>query len=138
MKPASADYLFVYGTLRSDSGHPMSRTLKQFGERVGPGKVRAVLYDVGSYPGAVDTAETGAFVQGEVYLLRNPESDLETLDRYEGLDGQSPESGEFRRSRTVVELEAGGSLRAWIYLYNRPTAGLARIRSGDYSAPRKR
>jgi hypothetical protein len=27
---------------------------------------------------------------------------------------------------------AGKKIQAWIYLYNRPTTGLTRIRSGDY------
>jgi len=133
---ASADYLFVYGTLRSDSGHPMNRTLEALGGRVGRGRVPGILYDLGSFPGAVETAETGAFVHGEVYLLRRPGRDLEALDGYEGLDARNPESGEFRRSRISVELDTGGSLQAWIYLYNRPTAGLARIPTGDYRPPR--
>jgi gamma-glutamylcyclotransferase (GGCT)/AIG2-like uncharacterized protein YtfP len=134
---ASEDYVFVYGTLRADSGHPMNRTLEALGGRVGRGRVPGILYDLGSYPGAVETAETGAFLHGEVYLLRDPGSDLETLDRYEGLDEKSRESGEFRRSRIVVDLSDGRTVEAWIYLYNRPTAGLARIRSGDYLASRK-
>lgn len=134
MKSAD-DFLFVYGTLRSNSGHPMNEVLEGFGGRVGPGKVRAVLYDLGSYPGAVATPEPGAFVRGEVYLLRDPGRDLEALDRYEGLDGTNPDSGEFRRGRIAVELDDGRTVEAWIYLYNRPTAGLARIPSGDYLAP---
>ena len=134
MPSAAEDYLFVYGTLRSDSGHPMNEVLQGYGGRVGPGKVRGALYDLGQYPGAVETPETAAFVHGEVYLLRDPGRDLKTLDRYEGLDGKSPESDEFRRSRTVVELDDGTTVAAWIYLYNRPTEGLARIPSGDYRA----
>jgi gamma-glutamylcyclotransferase (GGCT)/AIG2-like uncharacterized protein YtfP len=133
---APEDYLFVYGTLRSDSGHPMNEVLQGYGGRVGPGRVRGALYDLGRYPGAVETRETAAFVHGEVYLLRDPGRDLEALDRYEGLDEERPESGEFRRSRTVVDLDDGRTVAAWIYLYNRPTAGLARVRSGDYRALR--
>ena len=135
MPSAPEDFLFVYGTLRSDSGHPMNRLLEGFGGRVGLGRVGGVLYDLGSYPGAVETAEAGAFVRGEVYLLRDPGRNLEALDRYEELDGEKPQSGEFRRGRIAVELDDGTTVEAWIYLYNRPTAGLARIPSGDYVAP---
>ena len=133
MPSATEDYLFVYGTLRSESGHPMNEVLRGYGGRVGLGRVRGALYDLGRYPGAVETRETAAFVHGEVYLLRDPGRDLEALDRYEGLDEKRPE---FRRDRIDVELDDGRTVEAWIYLYNRPTAGLARIRSGDYLVTR--
>lgn len=134
MKSPANDYLFVYGTLRSDSGHPMNRILEGFGGRVGRGRVPGALYDVGHYPGAVETPATRSFVRGEVYLLRDPGRNLEALDRYEGLDDKKPEAGEFRRRRIAVELDDGRTVEAWIYLYNRPTSGLPRIRSGDYLA----
>lgn len=138
MPSPSEEYLFVYGTLRSDSGHPMNEVLQGFGGRVGRGKVRGVLYDVGRYPGAVKRSGTRAFVRGHVYRLRDSARALKQLDRYEGLDEKKPRSGEFRRSRIVVDLDTGRTVKAWIYLYNRPTAGLARIRSGDYRAPLKK
>ena len=136
MPSVSEDYLFVYGTLRSESGQPMNEVLQGFGGRAGGGRVRGALYDLGRYPGAVASRETGAFVRGEVYLLRDPGRDLEALDRYEGLDAKDPESSEFRRSRILVDLDEGKTVEAWIYLYNRSTAGLARIRSGNYLASR--
>jgi gamma-glutamylcyclotransferase (GGCT)/AIG2-like uncharacterized protein YtfP len=71
-------------------------------------------------------------VWGDVYRLTDSESALKVLDRYEGLDEKEPRSGEFRRSRAVVDLGAGKTVKAWIYVFNRPTAGLPRIRSGDY------
>lgn len=132
-KPDSA-YLFVYGTLRPGVGHEMNTVLERYGEPVGRGKIPGILYDVGRYPGAVKTTATRAFVRGDVYLLRDADRALKVLDRYEGWDDKKPRSGEFRRSRAVVDLGGGKTVKAWIYLYNRPTSGLPRIRSGDYLA----
>lgn len=128
------EYLFVYGTLRPGVGHAMNTVLERYGEPVGRGKIAGFLYDVGRYPGAVKTAGARAFVRGDVYRLRDADRALKALDRYEGWDQKKPRSGEFRRSRTVVALSGGKTVRAWIYLYNRPTSGLPRIRSGDYLA----
>ncbi|MEO8347873.1 MAG: gamma-glutamylcyclotransferase family protein [Acidobacteriota bacterium] len=110
----------------------MNTVLERYGEPVGRGKIPGILYDVGRYPGAVKTTATRAFVRGEVYLLRDADRALRVLDRYEGWDEKKPRSGEFRRSRAVVDLGGGKTVKAWIYLYNRPTTGLTRIRSGNY------
>lgn len=126
------DYIFVYGTLRSAPRHQMNKVLERHADRVGRGKVPGILYDIGPYPGAVKTTGTRAFVRGDVYRLRDPDRALKVLDRYEGWDEKKPRSGEFRRSRVVVNMGAGKTVKAWIYLYNRPTSGLTRIRSGDY------
>jgi gamma-glutamylcyclotransferase (GGCT)/AIG2-like uncharacterized protein YtfP len=110
----------------------MNKVLERYGDRIGRGKIPGILYDVGRYPGAVKSSETRAVVRGDVYLLRDADRALKVLDRYEGWDEKKPRSGEFRRSRVVVDLGAGKTVKAWIYLYNRPTTGLMRIRSGDY------
>lgn len=128
------DYLFVYGTLRPSAGHEMNAVLEQHGDLVGRGKIPGILYDVGRYPGAVKSSGTRAFVRGDLYVLRNPERALKLLDRYEGRDEKKPRSGEFKRSRVLVSLGGGKTVKAWIYLYNRSTTGLTRIRSGDYLA----
>jgi len=128
------DYLFVYGTLRPGVRHEMNTVLERYGEPVGRGKISGILYDVGLYPGAVKTTATRAFVHGDVYLLRDADRALKVLDRYEGWDEKKPRAGEFRRSRAVVDLGGRKTVKAWIYLYNRPTTGLTRIRSGDYLA----
>jgi gamma-glutamylcyclotransferase (GGCT)/AIG2-like uncharacterized protein YtfP len=131
-KTDSENYIFVYGTLRSSPGHEMNRVLKRYGNRVGRGRLHGTLYDVGRYPGAVRRSGTRAFVWGDVYDLRDPDRALKILDRYEGLSENDSESAEFRRSRATVDLGPGRRVHAWIYLYNRSTTGLTRIRSGDY------
>ncbi|HEU5251190.1 MAG TPA: gamma-glutamylcyclotransferase family protein [Thermoanaerobaculia bacterium] len=130
--PTGPDYIFVYGTLRAASNHDMSRVLERHADFVSRGRIPGVLYDVGPYPGAVRRRGTRAFVWGDVYRLRDSEHALPILDRYEGWNEAKPRSAEFKRSRILVDLGGGKKVRAWIYLYNRPTTGLTKIRSGDY------
>ena len=136
--PESPSYIFVYGSLRVAPNHHMSKVLERHADFVSRGRIPGVLYDVGPYPGAVKKSGTRAFVRGDVYRLRDAERALQILDRYEGWDEKKPGSAEFKRSRVMVDVGAGKKIRAWIYLYNRPTAGLPKIRSGDYlgSTPR--
>jgi gamma-glutamylcyclotransferase (GGCT)/AIG2-like uncharacterized protein YtfP len=131
-KPAAPTYIFVYGTLRSAPANQMSKVLEPYADLVGRGRLPGFLYDVGRYPGAVRKSGTGAFVWGDVYNLRDPERALKALDRYEGWNEKSPAAAEFRRSRVTIDLGQGRKVPAWVYLYNRPTTGLPRIRSGDY------
>jgi len=131
-RTSSENYIFVYGTLRLAPNHEMNKVLERYADRVGRGRVPGILYDVGRYPGVVRTPGTRAFVWGDVYRLRSPDRALKILDRYEGWDEEKPRSAEFRRSRVAVNLGEGKKIQAWIYLYNRPTTGLTRIRSGDY------
>jgi gamma-glutamylcyclotransferase (GGCT)/AIG2-like uncharacterized protein YtfP len=132
LRNESATYIFVYGTLRSASDHPMSRILERHADLVGRGKLPGILYDVGDYPGAVRKPGTRAFISGDVYRLRDSERALKILDRYEGWNEKKPGASEFRRSRVAVDMGGGKKVSAWIYLYNRSTTGLPRILSGDY------
>lgn len=129
----SNNYIFVYGTLRAARNHDMSKVLERHADFVSRGRIPGVLYDVGPYPGAVRKSGARAFVWGDVFRLRDPERALQILDRYEGWDEKKqPRSAEFKRSRVAVDVGSGKKVRAWIYLYNRPTDGLPLIRSGDY------
>ncbi|MGA8006473.1 MAG: gamma-glutamylcyclotransferase family protein [Burkholderiales bacterium] len=127
-------FLFVYGTLRSDFGHPMAAALGMSTTRVGRAWSRGRLYDVGEYPGAVASASPADRVVGELHRIEpGREAALfAQLDRYEGWDPDRPSEREYLRVRTQVESEAGEAVEAWLYLYNRSTEGLAPIDSGDY------
>jgi len=124
-------YLFVYGTLRRDVAHPMHAVLAAHAEFIGAGTFQGKLYDLGGYPGAVPSERETDIVAGEVYALRDPAQVLAVLDRYEGCADDPPPT-EFRREKATITLENGDQVEAWIYLYNWPTFGLPRIRSGDY------
>jgi gamma-glutamylcyclotransferase (GGCT)/AIG2-like uncharacterized protein YtfP len=127
-----SDYLFVYGTLRRACGHPQQRLLAEGAGFEGPATFAGRLYDLGRYPGAVPDPAARPPVLGELYRMRDPQALLPLLDRYEGCTDRYDPAAEYRRERQVVVREDGTAVPAWIYLYNRPTAGLRRIDSGDY------
>lgn len=131
----SDERLFVYGTLRHDTGSVMAAFLARYAEPLGPAVFQGVLYDLGAYPATVASDRPEDRVVGEVYLLKDPARVLAALDDYEGCAADSPEPTEYVRRIQVVQNTNGLALEAWVYLYNRPTLDLPRIRSGDYLHP---
>ena len=127
--------LFVYGTLRT--GFRSHQILQRLHARfLGRGRVRGRLFDLCRYPGAVESRNGAEFVSGEVYRLPRAEMAFRVLDRYEGFDPSLPESGEFVRNKTIVTMDSGREIRAWIYWLLRARASGRRIRSGDYPVHR--
>lgn len=131
MTTERTEHLFVYGTLRAGFGGAMARLLAAHGELVGEAGFQGKLFLVADYPAAIASSDPSDRVAGEVYRLISPPLLLEELDRYEGCRPDPP-GGEYVRSLAPVTLANGRALDAWIYLYNRPTDGLARIESGDF------
>jgi gamma-glutamylcyclotransferase (GGCT)/AIG2-like uncharacterized protein YtfP len=121
-----ADHLFVYGTLRHDTGHPAAGLLERRARAVGFGLLRGRLYDLGAYPAAVRSAEPEHRVRGIVYRLEPGlrEVLLTDLDAYEG--------AEYRRELAAVRLESGETVSAWVYLYARTPPPGRVIAGGDY------
>jgi gamma-glutamylcyclotransferase (GGCT)/AIG2-like uncharacterized protein YtfP len=125
------DWLFVYGSLRSDAGHAMHGVLAAAGERVDAGWVRGRLYAVAWYPGLVLDDGAGE-VHGEVWRLRDA-SVLARLDSYEGCGPDDAPPHEFRRERTQVRLHGGATVSAWVYGYARAVDEARRVDSGDWA-----
>lgn len=127
-----SEYLFVYGTLRSDAGDSSYRYLKNNAEFIGKATFQGRLYDVGGYPGAVPSDDSSERVLGEVFLVKNPENTFRQVDEYEEYRPADHAKGEYRREIWRVVLHSGETLNAWIYIYNLPTDGFPVIASGDY------
>jgi gamma-glutamylcyclotransferase (GGCT)/AIG2-like uncharacterized protein YtfP len=128
------DHLFVYGTLRAGSVHPMAHRLRVGAKVVGRGSAPGQLYDFGDHPGAVFAPDSKYRVIGDVYELRAGPRLLADLDRYEGFTGA--DSDMFRRIAIEVTLDNGGSVEAWAYgLRESPRARL--IGTGDFIADRR-
>lgn len=126
------EFLFVYGTLRRGYGHPLQQVLARDARFAGMARYAGRLHDVGRYPGAVPAPGSLPAVVGEMYELLRPQAVLPALDRYEGCTDRYDPAAEYRRERQLVQRADGSSVTAWIYLYNRPTAALPVIASGDY------
>ena len=129
----SPTLLFVYGTLLRGVPSAMAAYLERRGRYLGEAALPGCLLDLGSYPGLVYEAGSAAQVYGQVFALNDPASTLAELDRYEGIDPQAPEAGEYRRIALTVLL-AGAAAECWVYVYNFPPTGLPRIPGGDYRA----
>jgi gamma-glutamylcyclotransferase (GGCT)/AIG2-like uncharacterized protein YtfP len=126
------EYLFVYGTLRRDAAgtpHPLLASGSLF---VGEALCRGRLYRIDDYPGLVASSSPTDLVRGEVYEIDEPRDLLPRLDDYEGCGPRFPRPTEFVRRSRAVWLDDNTLLAAWVYLYNRGTAGLVRIESGDF------
>jgi gamma-glutamylcyclotransferase (GGCT)/AIG2-like uncharacterized protein YtfP len=123
--------VFVYGTLRKDARGRAPLPLTRGWTFEGYGSVPAELFDFGAYPGAVPSSSAGARVRGEVHRLPDTGETLRLLDHYEGCGPHDRPPHEFERELVDVDLEGGGSVRAWIYWY-RPTPRGRRLVSGDY------
>jgi gamma-glutamylcyclotransferase (GGCT)/AIG2-like uncharacterized protein YtfP len=137
------NHLFVYGTLRAESGHPMAHRLRVGARHVGTGSTPGRLFDFGSWPGAFFAAEPKYRVIGCVFALGAGARLLADLDKYEGVtpaNGEAREfpeaEGLFHRIAISVALNGGGSVEAFAYaLKEMPRARL--IGTGDFIADRR-
>jgi len=123
------NHIFVYGTLRADSDHPMARRLCLQARHVGKGSVPGRLYDLGWYPAGMFDANEKRRIIGDVFALKGGSRLLAELDAYEAGDPN------YARAALEVELAAGGTITAWTYVVTEePRARL--IQSGDFIAHR--
>ncbi|MEK9648253.1 MAG: gamma-glutamylcyclotransferase family protein [Gammaproteobacteria bacterium] len=132
----SLDYLFVYGTLRSDAFSASHRQLitTDF-SLVSPATMRGKLYAIGDYPGMVEAQEATDIVTGEVYSFDKGHNTLALIDDYEGCGPKSTKPHLYTRMRKKAHLRDGSSVGAWMYQYNFPVDDSMLIRSGDFLDP---
>lgn len=123
--------LFVYGTLRRGSRHPLAGQLAAKGKHVGEARYNGRLYRITHYPGAVASSSPDDWVFGDLFDLRDVEF-LTALDRYEGCGPDDPEPTQYLRLLQSVVLADGTTSEAWMYVYNRPIEGRERIKSGRF------
>jgi gamma-glutamylcyclotransferase (GGCT)/AIG2-like uncharacterized protein YtfP len=114
-------FLFVYGTLKSDFENRHARLLRSESVLVDRGRVRGRLYELGRYPALRLAPGHEDWVLGEVYRLRSPERVLPILDAYEGR--------QYRRVKLPCLLASGSRVPVWVYLYGRALAEWRRIGS---------
>jgi gamma-glutamylcyclotransferase (GGCT)/AIG2-like uncharacterized protein YtfP len=99
---------------------------------IGTGRIRAILYDLGAYPGAVSTREQGRYVHGEVYRISDIEQALPVLDEYEVYFAEGPGRSLFLRGTSLVELDSGEEVHAFVYFYNQDVRGSRVIPTGRW------
>lgn len=126
----ASNYLFVYGTLRSDIPSSMSKFLRRRADLIGKAITGGHLIDLGGYPGFLSGGQ--GQVRGELYRIKEGcvEESWQLLDAYEGVSGLKME--EYRKSTVEVQIEAGGKFRAVTYEYQQSAKGKPEIPNGDY------
>jgi gamma-glutamylcyclotransferase (GGCT)/AIG2-like uncharacterized protein YtfP len=125
------EYLFVYGTLRRRSRHPMARRLADAARHVGAAKIAGRLYDLGRFPGLKPPRSSADWVQGDVYDLgEDADRTLQEMDRYE--NAESPPPTPYERQLASVLLADGQELTVWTYWYCGEVCEERFIASGSY------
>jgi gamma-glutamylcyclotransferase (GGCT)/AIG2-like uncharacterized protein YtfP len=120
-------HIFVYGTLRVASAHPVAWRLRARARHIGQGTVPGRLYDMGWYPAAVFDEGEKRRIIGDVFALKIGGRLLAELDAYEAGDPN------YARVRLEVKLAEGGMVEAWAYGVSKPPKARL-IRSGDFIA----
>jgi gamma-glutamylcyclotransferase (GGCT)/AIG2-like uncharacterized protein YtfP len=127
------EYLFVYGTLLDEVDHPMGKFLRQHARMLGPAKMSGQLFYIDRYPGLlIHKNRSGTYIQGQVYKLAHPGQVLKVLDDYEECGDHMRRIAEYRRERHIVQLQRGGSILAWVYVYRHCLRKRLPIIHGDY------
>jgi gamma-glutamylcyclotransferase (GGCT)/AIG2-like uncharacterized protein YtfP len=135
--------LFVYGSLLSRAGHPMGARLRREARLIGKASMPGRLYSLGRYPGLVEPAapqrpghgQGHGEVHGELYALNTPAVTLGWLDAYEGLVPGNPTLTPYERAERRVQLAAGGSAMAWVYVYRQSVRLRAEVAGGRWISP---
>ena len=134
-----SDFLFAYGTLQPGLAPadvaPFVANLIPIGEAF----VNGILYDLGGHPGAVLHPSSQQKIIGTVYQLPEDASVLPEFDAYEEFDPAALARSPFIRALHPVELNAGGTLQCWVYVYNRDPGSAPILPGRKYrKADRKR
>ena len=115
------NHLFLYGTLHPDRAPAEIASAARRLTSIGRGTIRARLYNLGEYPGAIladDTDPAARPIPGEVFLVPDATT-LSALDAYEGYRPGSPTDSLFLRTETVVTFDDGSRKSCCVYVYNR-------------------
>lgn len=131
------EYLFVYGSLKSESGNTLSvidknmhSLLAKHSRFMGKATCRGKLYLINNYPGVVLSNAKSNIVYGEVYKILDS-SILSRLDKYEECSPDFPEPTKYKREKCNVYI-GGKVITSWIFIYNRSVRDKKEIKSGKW------
>ena len=113
--------LFIYGTLHPDRAPaeiaPFARRLTP----LGPATIRARLYHLGEYPGAI-LDSTAPPIPAELFTIPDT-APLAALDAFEDFRPADPAASLFLRVETAATTPDGSPHPCWVYIYNREVQG---------------
>ena len=118
-------HIFFYGTLMSGFGLRRRAAIEPFVRFVGPGAVRAALFDLGPYPAAIRAAlfDLGPYpaairaegtVRGELYAVTCADRLIPRVDAIEGCVPGDVLQSQYVREAVEVRLDRGLRQCAWM------------------------
>jgi gamma-glutamylcyclotransferase (GGCT)/AIG2-like uncharacterized protein YtfP len=119
-------HVAFYGSLMQSQGMQRDLRIADQVELVGPCQIFGTLYDLGDYPGLIESATDR--VQAELYRIKDP-AVLALLDVYEDYDPNKEASSLYLRR--MVRL-ATPDLDCWVYFYNREVFESQRLLTGSW------
>jgi gamma-glutamylcyclotransferase (GGCT)/AIG2-like uncharacterized protein YtfP len=130
-------HLFVDGTLMPTDtgvlGREQRARLQRESRKLGAATMRgARLYNLGRYPGLVESGAESDIVHGELVALANPARSLFWLDDYEGVIHGKPDASDYARVERTVRLARGAAFTAWVYVFLKDVAHRRAIASGRW------
>ena len=128
-----AALIVFYGSLMEGLTLAGKPDLAALGARcLSPCAFPGVLWDTGrGHPALTGLGATDAgTVHGELWELADRDAALPPLDAFEGLYDGDDDASAYLRRRVVCDDPAG--VEAWIYLWNGPTSGFARLPGGSW------
>jgi gamma-glutamylcyclotransferase (GGCT)/AIG2-like uncharacterized protein YtfP len=126
------EFLFVYGTLLNPE-NPVGHFLHSNAEFYANGFFLGKLFDLGNYPGAVESNNPEDKVYGSVFQIRNPEIVFQVLDDYEEVGDKFSTPNEYARKRIKVFTTNNETRNCHVYLYNHPVDSGNQIVSGTFT-----
>ncbi len=125
-------YLFAYGFLKSQfHGNDKTETPEMLVDLVATGKLKGKIFRVNIYPGVIYDASSDQKIMGEVFKMKDPETLLRTLDRYENALPLVQLNPDYERRIRPVETP-DGILECWVYEYIKPINPATEIISGEF------
>ncbi len=129
-------HLFAYGTLQHGHAPAGMKAAVARLKPVGRGAVRGVRFDLEDFPGAVLDLDSSERNARTVFDLPEDDQFLAQLDLCGEFDRNLPKASQFVRQPCWVEMEGGGRVECWIYVYDRGTAGMRVVTGGWWKADR--
>jgi gamma-glutamylcyclotransferase (GGCT)/AIG2-like uncharacterized protein YtfP len=124
-------YLFVHGTLKRRSRHPMARRLALSARWVGAARMAGRLYHLGRFPGLKPPGAAADWVEGDVYDLgEHAERTLMEMDAYE--NSESPPPAPYERELATARFADGSVAPVWVYWYRGDVCEEQFLASGSF------
>lgn len=123
-----SDLLFVYGTLKKNSQHPIAIAFHNKSTFIGTTQLSGCLYRVAWYPAAIfNSNELTSVIHGDIFQI-NDLSIWNVLNEFEGVNEASPQY----KKRLIEIIYNEKPLNVWVYEYIQDIKGLEVISSGNF------